>query len=110
MPKKDGRIRVCVDFRDLNKASPNDDFSLPHIDELVNFTAGHAFLSFMDGFFGYNQILMHPSDREYTSFITDRGTYHYQVMPFGDQSWRRPADLCEEEDNCLWGQARLRSE
>ena len=40
-------------------------------------------LSFMDTFSGCNQILMHPSDREHTSFITDRGTYHYRVMPFG---------------------------
>lgn len=54
MPKKDGRIRVCVDFRDLNKMSPKDDFPLPHIDELVDFNAGHALFSFMDGFFGYN--------------------------------------------------------
>ena len=43
---------------------------------------GHQMLSFMDVFSGYNQILMHPSDREHTSFITDRGTYHYRVMPF----------------------------
>ena len=56
MPKKDDRIRVCVDFRDLNIASPNDDFPLPHIDELVDFTAGHALLSFMDGFLGINHI------------------------------------------------------
>ena len=40
-------------------------------------------LSFMDAFSGYNQILMHTSDQEDTSFITDRGTYHYRVMPFG---------------------------
>ena len=40
VPKKDGRVRVCVDFRDLNKASPKDDFPLPHIDVLVDNTAG----------------------------------------------------------------------
>ena len=56
VPKKDGRIQVCVDFRDLNKASPKDDFSQPHIDKLVDFTVRHALLSFMDGFSGYNQI------------------------------------------------------
>ena len=60
VPKKDGHIRMCVNFQDLNKASPNDDFPLPHIDELVDFTAGHALLSFMDGFSGYNQIVMAP--------------------------------------------------
>ncbi|KAL6345697.1 hypothetical protein AAG906_017434 [Vitis piasezkii] len=52
VPKKDGKVRVCVDFRDLNKASPKDDFSLPHIDLLVDSTAGHSMLSFMDGFSG----------------------------------------------------------
>ena len=83
MPKKDGRIRVCVDFRDLNKASPKDDFPLPHIDELVDFTAGHALHSFMDGFSGYNQIVMAPEDREKTAFTTPWGTYCYRVMPFG---------------------------
>ena len=70
MPKKDGRIRVCVDFRDLNIASLKDDFSLPHIDELVDFTAGHALLSFMDGFSGHIQIVMAPEDREKTTFTT----------------------------------------
>ena len=55
VPKKDGKVRVCVDFRDLNKASPKDDFPLPHIDMLVDSTAGHPMLSFMDGFSGYNQ-------------------------------------------------------
>ncbi|RVW73062.1 Retrovirus-related Pol polyprotein from transposon 297 [Vitis vinifera] len=49
VPKKDGKVRVCVDFRDLNKASPKDDFPLPHIDMLVDSTAGHPMLSFMDG-------------------------------------------------------------
>ncbi|XP_034695730.1 uncharacterized protein LOC117921893 [Vitis riparia] len=48
VPKKDGKVRVCVDFRDLNKASPKDDFPLPHIDLLVDSTVGHPMLSFMD--------------------------------------------------------------
>ena len=83
VPKKDGKVRVCVDFRDLNKASPKDDFPLPHIDMLVYSTAGHPMLSFMDGFSGYNQILMDLEDVEKTSFITEWGTYCYRVMPFG---------------------------
>ncbi|RVW45430.1 Transposon Ty3-I Gag-Pol polyprotein [Vitis vinifera] len=81
--QKDGKVRVCVDFRDLNKASPKDDFPLPHIDMLVDSTAGHSMLSFMDGFSGYSQILMAPEDMEKTSFITEWGTYCYRVMPFG---------------------------
>ena len=68
-----------MDFRNLNKASPKDDFPLPHIDMLVDSTTGHAMLSFMDGFSGYNQIMMAPEDREKTSFITKWGTYCYAV-------------------------------
>ena len=54
VPKKDGKVRMGVNFRDLNKNSPKDDFSLPHIDILIDNTVGHAMLSFMDGFLGYN--------------------------------------------------------
>ena len=82
VPKKDGKVIVCVDFRDLNKASPKDDFPLPHIDMLVDNTAGHPMLSFRDGFSGYNQILMVLEDMEKISFITEWGTYCYRVMSF----------------------------
>ena len=71
VPKKDNKVRVCVDFRDLNKVSPKDDFSLLHIDLLVDSTASHSMLSFMDGFSRYNQILMAPKDMENTFFITE---------------------------------------
>ena len=83
VPKKDGKVRVCVDFQDLNKVSPKDDFPLPHIDMLVDNTTGHSMLSFMDGFSRYNQILMALEDMEKTSFITEWGTYYYRVMTFG---------------------------
>ena len=54
VPKKDGKVRMCVDFRDFNKACPKDDFPLPHIDVLVDNMARSALMSFMDGFLGYN--------------------------------------------------------
>jgi len=50
VPKKDGKVRMCVDFRDLNEACPKVDFPLPHIDILVDNTNGSALMSFMDGF------------------------------------------------------------
>ena len=56
--KKNGWIRVCVDFRDLNNACPKDDFSLPIIELMVDATTGHEAFSFMDGSSGYNQIRM----------------------------------------------------
>ncbi|KAA3479500.1 RNA-directed DNA polymerase-like protein [Gossypium australe] len=54
VPKKYGKVRMCVDYRDLNKASPKDNFLLPHIDTLVDNMAGYSLLTFMDGFSEYN--------------------------------------------------------
>jgi len=54
VPKKDGTVRMCVDYRDLNRASPKDNFPLLHIDVLVDNTTDFALFSFMDGFSGYN--------------------------------------------------------
>ncbi|VVA40962.1 PREDICTED: Retrovirus-related Pol poly from transposon, partial [Prunus dulcis] len=82
--KKDkGLWRVCVDYTDLNKACPKDNFPLPRIDQLVDSTSGNQLLSFMDAYSGYNQIMMHEDDKAKTSFIIERGTYCYKVMPFG---------------------------
>ena len=81
--KANGKWRLCIDFTDINKACPKDSFPLPRIDLIVDATAGHELLSFMDAFSGYNQISMDPSDQEKTSFVTAQGTYCYRVMPFG---------------------------
>lgn len=81
--KKDGRVRVCIDLRKLNKESMPSSFPLPHMDLLVDKTAGHEMLSIMDGFSGYNQIKLAEEDQEKTSFTTPWGTYCYVVMPFG---------------------------
>ncbi|KAL5570533.1 hypothetical protein UlMin_027108 [Ulmus minor] len=81
--KANGNWRVCVDFTDLNCACPKDSFPLPKIDQLVDATAGHELLSFMDAYSGYNQIQMHEEDQEHTAFLTNQGLYCYKVMPFG---------------------------
>ena len=69
--KKDGKVRMCVDYRDLNKACPKDDFPLPHIDTLIDSAVASAMYSFMDGFAGYNQIMMAVIDKLKTSFTTE---------------------------------------
>ncbi|KAL0378632.1 UNVERIFIED_CONTAM: Transposon Tf2-11 polyprotein [Sesamum radiatum] len=81
--KKNGQIRVCVDFRDLNNACPKDDFPLPIAELMIDATTGHEALSFMDGSSGYNQIRMAPTDEELTAFRTPKNIYCYRVMPFG---------------------------
>ena len=60
--KKNNQWRMCVDFTDLNKACSKDSFPLPRIDQLVDATAGHELLSFMDAYSGYNQIRMNKVD------------------------------------------------
>ena len=80
--KRDRKVRMCVDFRDSNKACPKDDFPLPHIDVLVDNMARSALMSFMDGFSGYNQIKIASKDMTKTIFTTKWGIYYYTVMPF----------------------------
>lgn len=81
--KGENKIRMCTDFRNLNKASLKDDFPLPNIDMIVDSTAGHALLSFMDDFSGYDQIFIPPEDQFKTAFITPWGTFCWVMMPFG---------------------------
>jgi hypothetical protein len=81
--KKNGKIRICVDFRNLNDGCPKDDFPLPIMEIMIDATTGHEALSFMDGCSGYNQIRMAPEDEESTAFRTTKGIYCYKVMPFG---------------------------
>ena len=81
--KANGKWRICVDFTSLNRVCPKDSYPLPQIDTLVDSTARHELLSFMDVFSGYNQIKMSEEDKERTSFVTSQGLFGYKVMPFG---------------------------
>ena len=80
--KANGKWRMCVDFTDLNKACPKDSYPLMRIDQLVDSTAGHKLLSFMDAFWGYSQIKMNGANQEKTSFVTSQGLFCYEVMSF----------------------------
>jgi hypothetical protein len=81
--KKGGSICVCVDYRDINKACPKDNFPTPFIDQIVDDCAGSEIFSLMDGFSGYNQINIAPEDQHKTTFICPWGTFTYRKLPFG---------------------------
>ena len=83
--KKNGKLRVCVNFRNLNVATPKDMYVMPIIDMLVDSTANNELLSFMDGFSMYNQILIVVDDISETAFgcLGSLGTSEWLVMPFG---------------------------
>ncbi|KAL2232085.1 UNVERIFIED_CONTAM: Retrovirus-related Pol polyprotein from transposon [Sesamum indicum] len=83
VPKAAGKWRMCTDYTDLNKACPKDPYPLPRIDLLVDSTAGCALFSMMDAYQGYHQIFMAKEDAEKTAFVTEKGVYCYDVMPFG---------------------------
>jgi hypothetical protein len=82
--KKNGKMRVCIDFRDLNRATPMDGYPMPVADLLVDAAAGHKVISFMDGNAGYNQILM-AIEVSKTAFRCPGhiGLFEWIVMTFG---------------------------
>lgn len=83
VPKPGIKWKICIDFRNLNNACPNDHYPLPQIDLLVNSISGCALLSTMDASQENDHILLYPEVKPYVSFITSSSTYCYIVMPFG---------------------------
>jgi len=81
--KSNGKWRMYVDYTDLNKACPKDSYPLLSIDRLVDGAIGHIILSFLYAYLGYNQIQMHPNDKEKTTFMTDSNNFYYEIIPFG---------------------------
>lgn len=75
-PKPGDKWRICVDFRDLNKAYPKNWYSLPRIDKLVDSTFGHESICMLDAYQGYHQILMALEDQEKVSFITSNEIFY----------------------------------
>ncbi|CAN6725445.1 unnamed protein product [Malus baccata var. baccata] len=75
--------RVCIDYRKLNATTRKDHFPLPFLDQTLERLAGHSFYCFLDGYSGYNQIVIAPDDQEKTTFTCPFGTFAYQRMPFG---------------------------
>ncbi|GKB45282.1 reverse transcriptase domain-containing protein [Tanacetum coccineum] len=81
--KHDDSWRMCVNFKDLDKACPKDAYPLPEIDWKVESLYGFPFKCFLDAYKGYHQIQMEKEDEEKTSFITSQGIFFYTKMPFG---------------------------
>jgi hypothetical protein len=81
--KKQGTIRVCTNFHDLNKACPKANYPTPFIDQIIDECASCEAFSFMDGFSGYNQIQIKPEDQHKMEFIYPWGTFAYRKMPLG---------------------------
>jgi hypothetical protein len=68
VPKKNSKLCICIDYRELNKSTLKDHFSLPFIDHVLDTLARKKYFSFMDGFRGYNQIHIAPKEQDKTTF------------------------------------------
>jgi hypothetical protein len=105
--KKSGEIRLCIDFMNLNRVSLKDNYTLPKMDQILQNIVGSKRISMLDGFSGYNQIMVHPDDQEKTSFTTPWGTFMYAKIPFGlmnaGETFQRDMDIkfVEEKDNFI---------
>ena len=80
--KKNGKIQIYIDFHNLNESCTKDEFPLPITDVIIDNTCRFEQISFMNGFFGYNQIKMYSDDEKHTSLRTPLRVYCYTVMPF----------------------------
>ena len=75
--------RVWIDYQNLNCATEKDHFPLPFIDQILDRLAESCYLCFLDGYLGYNQIVVHPDDQEKTRFTCPFGIFAFRQMPFG---------------------------
>eukprot|EP00253_Pinus_taeda_P020679 PITA_20679 len=95
--KKNGDIRLCIDFRNLNRASQKDNYHVPSMEHILQCIFGSEMLSLLDGLSGYNQVLVSNGDQLKTTFNTKWGTYAYRKMPFGlinvDITFQRAMDI-----------------
>ncbi|MCO5592793.1 hypothetical protein L7F22_046796 [Adiantum nelumboides] len=82
-PKKDGRWRVCIDYKPLNAVTKKDSYPLPFIDQLLDAVTGFERYSVCDGYSGYFQLILAPEDRKKTTFITPWGSFCFCCLPFG---------------------------
>ena len=81
--KKDGTLRCCVDYRQLNDLTRKDAYPLPRIDACLDAMAGSRWFSTFDLRCSYHQVSMNPVDSDKTAFITRRGMFRFRTMPFG---------------------------
>jgi hypothetical protein len=83
IPKKNDKLRICINFIKLNAATKKEPYPLPFIDEILNTIIGYEAYSFLDGYSRYHQISIAPKDKYKIIFVTNWGAFIWKVMLFG---------------------------
>jgi hypothetical protein len=83
VPKKNGKLKICINFKKLNATTKKDPYPLPFRDELLNTIAGYEAYSFLNGYLRYHQISIAPENKYKTAFVTNWGVFIWKVMPYG---------------------------
>ncbi|BHF84013.1 hypothetical protein SprV_0902716300 [Sparganum proliferum] len=83
VPKKDGSLRLCIDYRRLNAVTVRDSFPLPRLDDTLDTLGSGAWFSTLDLKSGYWQVEIHPKDRHKTAFTVPQGLFDFHTLPFG---------------------------
>ena len=91
VPKANCDLRLCVDFKDINKACLKDPYPLPRIDQIIASTVGCDLLCFLDAFSGYHQIKMAKEDEEKMAFVIPCGVYYFVYKPFRLEMMGQPS-------------------
>jgi hypothetical protein len=86
VPKKNGKLRIYVDFRKLNIVTKKNPYPLPFMDEVINKIVGHEVYTFLDEFSRYHQISIALEDQHKTTIVTNWGAFMWVVMPFGGKN------------------------
>ena len=83
VPKKNGKLRVCINLKKVNAATIRDNYPLPITEHVLEWVAGKEAFSFLDGFSGYNQVSIDPKDQHKIAFATEWDIFAFRRMPFG---------------------------
>ncbi len=83
VPKSDGSVRLCVDYRGVNKVTAQMHYPIPNLDDLLNKVGKSIVLSKLDLCKGYYQIPLDTDSRDLTAFVTPWGSYRFKMLPFG---------------------------
>ena len=96
VPKKNGKLRMCVDYCALNAVTKADAFPMPIIDNIFASFAGSAWFSNIDLFSGYLQLGLHPDSQDYSTFVTKFGSFKFTRLPFGLSNAPKTFQRCME--------------